>query len=59
MWKIKKSKEDMLEELIDRFGDPPTAVMNLLEITILRGLDTVCIFTEVKARPDMITFTMY
>lgn len=24
----KEEQEDMLEELIDRFGDPPTAVMN-------------------------------
>ena len=51
--------EDMLEELIDRFGDPPTAVMNLLEITLLRGLAHSLYITEVKARPDMITFTMY
>ena len=55
----KEEQEDMLEELIDRFGDPPTAVMNLLEITLLRGLAHSLYITEVKARPDMITFTMY
>ena len=55
----KEEQEDMLEELIDRFGDPPTAVMNLLEITLLRGLAHGLYITEVKARPDMITFTMY
>lgn len=32
-----EEKDDMLEELIDRFGEPPTAVMNLLAITLLRG----------------------
>lgn len=47
----KEEQEDMLEELIDRFGDPPTAVMNLLEITLLRGLAHSLYITEVKARP--------
>ena len=55
----KEEQEDMLEELIDRFGDPPTAVMNLLEITLLRGLAHSLYITEVKTRPDMIAFTMY
>lgn len=30
-------RDDMLEELIDRFGEPPGSVLNLLEITRLRG----------------------
>ena len=55
----KEEQEDMLEELIDRFGDPPTAVMNLLDITLLRGLAHSLYITEVKTRPDMITLTMY
>ncbi len=55
----KEEQEDMMEELIDRFGDPPTAVMNLLEITLLRGLAHSLYITEVKTRPDMITLTMY
>ena len=29
---------DMIDELIDRFGDPPEAVMGLIEIAELRGL---------------------
>ena len=55
----KEEQEDMLEELIDRFGEPPTAVMNLLEITLLRGLAHSLYITEVKTRPDVITLTMY
>ncbi len=29
---------DICDELIDRFGDPPAAVMNLLKIALLRGI---------------------
>ncbi|MCD8098031.1 MAG: transcription-repair coupling factor [Lachnospiraceae bacterium] len=54
-----EEKEDMLEELIDRFGEPPTAVLNLLEITVLRGKAHGLYIREIKARPDQITFIMY
>ena len=32
--------EDMLEELMDRFGEPPKSVQNLLAIANLRPLPT-------------------
>lgn len=49
----------MLEELIDRFGEPPTAVMNLLAITLLRGRAHSLYIKEVQTRPDRVTLTMY
>jgi transcription-repair coupling factor (superfamily II helicase) len=55
----KEEQEDMLEELIDRFGDPPKSVLNLLEITGLRSQAHRLYITEVKGRPDQITCTMY
>ncbi len=54
-----EQKEEMLEELIDRFGEPPTAVLNLLGITVLRGTAHELYIRDIKARPDQITFTMY
>ncbi len=52
-------QEDMLEELIDRFGDPPRSVLNLLEITRLRGQAHELYIREIKGRTDQITFIMY
>lgn len=49
----------MLEELIDRFGEPPRSVLNLLEITNLRSHAHRLYIKEVQARPDRIIFTMY
>ncbi len=54
-----EEKDDMLEELIDRFGEPPKSVLNLLEITQIRGKAHRLYITEVQARPDRIVFTMY
>ena len=34
----REDREDVIEELIDRFGDIPPAVMNLIEIAHLRGV---------------------
>lgn len=50
-----EEKDDMLEELIDRFGEPRTAVMNLLAITLLRGRGHSLYIKEVQTRPDRVT----
>ena len=54
-----EERDDMLEELIDRFGEPPKSVLNLLEITGLRGQAHKLYVKEIQARPDRIVFTMY
>ena len=38
----------MLEELIDRFGEPPKAVLNLLAIARLKALAHQGYITEIK-----------
>ncbi len=49
----------MLEELIDRFGEPPKSVENLLEIALLKALAHQCYYTEIKETADKIRFTFY
>ena len=39
--------DDMLEELIDRFGEPPKAVLNLLAIARLKALAHQGYITEI------------
>jgi transcription-repair coupling factor (superfamily II helicase) len=51
--------EDMLEELVDRFGDPPKTVQNLLTIAKMKALAHHIYMTEVKQRGDELRFTMY
>jgi transcription-repair coupling factor (superfamily II helicase) len=49
----------MLEELIDRFGEPPGSVLNLLEITRIRGQAHELYMKEIRGRNDQILFIMY
>jgi len=51
--------EDMLEELTDRFGDTPKAVMNLLEIARLKAQAHSLYITEVSGNPNRLKLTMY
>lgn len=50
--------EDMRDELKDRFGKVPVSAMNLLDISVLRGMAHRCFVTEVKGGRGLIKFIM-
>lgn len=51
--------DDMLEELIDRFGEPPRSVTNLLAVAHIKAMATSVFVKEVSQKGDTIKFTMY
>lgn len=51
--------EDMLEELLDRFGEPPRAVMNLLLIATLKAAAHRAYLREIKQRGNEMKLTLY
>ena len=51
--------DDMLEELVDRFGEPPKSVQNLLAVANLKALAHSAWVTEVAQRGNEIKFTMF
>lgn len=51
--------DDMLEELIDRFGDIPRKVHQLLKIAALKALAHNVYVTAVEQKGDSFKFTMY
>ncbi len=51
--------DDMTEELIDRFGDIPKKVQQLLHIAALKGLARSAYVTAVEQKGADIRFTMY
>ena len=51
--------DDMTEELIDRFGDIPKKVQQLLHIASLKGLAHSAYVTAVEQKGGDIRFTMY
>lgn len=51
--------EEMLEELIDRFGEPPKSVQNLLAIARLKALAHHAYIKEVVQREGELKITMF
>jgi len=49
----------MLEELIDRFGEPPKSVQNLLTIARLKSLAHSAYIKEVIQKEDSLKLVMY
>lgn len=54
-----EEKEDMLEELIDRFGDLPKKVQQLLNIALVKALAHDAYMVSVEQKGDQIKFLMY
>lgn len=51
--------DDMLEELLDRFGEPGKAVLNLLAIAKLKAIAHQGYVTEIKQTGKKVRFTLY
>lgn len=54
-----KEMDDMMEELIDRFGDIPRKVQQLLQIAALKGMAHSAYVTAIEQKGDLFKFTMY
>lgn len=54
-----EDRDEMLDELIDRFGEPPRPVQRLLNTAMLRAEAHAAWFTEITEKPDEIRFVMY
>ena len=51
--------DDMLEELIDRFGDVPKKVQQLLTIALLKAFAHSIYVTSVEQKGEALRFVMY
>lgn len=51
--------DEMLEELIDRFGDLPKSVENLLFIAKIKTMAHACYFTEIAQKADVLRMTLH
>ena len=50
---------DIVDELIDRFGDIPDETMNLLDVALLRANANVCFITRIWYKDGDLRFVMY
>lgn len=48
--------QDVLDELIDRFGEPPREVIRLLSVSLMRSLASKCEIKRVELKDSTLTF---
>ena len=53
-----EEKSDMIDELIDRFGEPPKSVNNLLDIALLKAAAHKAYVTEIKQKGGVVTLSL-
>ncbi len=56
--RTEEDADDMVDELIDRFGDPPRPVNNLISVALLRGRAALCGITEIGQKGMALNFTL-
>ena len=54
-----EENDDMLEELLDRFGEPPKVVQTLLRVALLKAEAHRRYLTEVVQKEEELRFTLY
>lgn len=55
----REESEEMIDELLDRFGEPPKSVQNLLTIARLKALAHAVYVTDIVQKGKTIKLTMY
>ena len=50
--------DDLLDEIIDRYGEPPRGVLNLIDIALLRANARKAHVQDIKQKADEVYFTM-
>ncbi len=58
MIRTEEEADDLLDELIDRFGDPPPGVSSLLQVALLRGEAGQAGITDISQKQGNLRFTM-
>ena len=50
--------EDLLDEIVDRYGEPPKGVLNLIDIALLRANARACGIQDIKQKAGDVLFTL-
>ena len=56
--RTKEDADELLDEIVDRFGDPPKGVMNLIAIALLRARAAAAGITEITQKDGAILLSL-
>ena len=50
--------DDLLDEIVDRYGEPPKGVLNLVAVALLRAKAKECAITDIRQKSGEVWFTL-
>ncbi len=56
--RTQEDADDLLDEIVDRYGDPPKGVLNLIDIALLRAEARRCGIEDIRQKAGDVLFTM-
>ena len=56
--RTQEDADDLLDEIIDRYGEPPRGVLNLIDIALLRAEARLCHIQDIRQKAGEILFAM-
>ncbi len=56
--RTQEDADDLLDEIVDRYGEPPKGVLNLVDIALLRANARKAGITDIKQKASEVQFTM-
>lgn len=56
--RTQQDADDLLDEIIDRYGEPPKGVLNLIDIALLRAEAKQCGIVDIKQKASDVLLTL-
>lgn len=56
--RTREEADDLLDEIVDRYGEPPQGVRNLIAVALLRAEAAACGVSEITQRQETLHFTL-
>ena len=56
--RTQEDADDLLDEIVDRYGEPPRGVLNLIDIALLRANARECGIQDIKQKAGDVHFTL-
>ena len=56
--RTQQDADDLLDEIIDRYGEPPKGVLNLIDIALLRAEAKLCGVVDIKQKASDVMLTL-
>ena len=57
--RCQEDADDLLDEIVDRYGEPPKGVLNLVEIALLRANARKAGITDIRQKSGEVYFTLH